>query len=106
MSVSSSQLLSSKDPKQETFQEKLDRILDTQFFEPEKLLENQSPENQKKSMNPLVWFAKLVQNDYQTAEALFAAGFIAFMVVISQELVRMTMHGDAYHPFQSSGSLL
>ena len=108
--VSSSQLQFSKDPQQETFQEKLDRILDTQFFDPEKLLENESSEiheNPEKSMNPLVWFANLVTNDYETAEALFAAGFISFMVVISQELLRMMRYGDAYHPFQngSGGSL-
>lgn len=102
----------SKDPKQqqETFQEKLDRVLDTQFFDPEEILENESPEineNPEKSLNPLVWFANLVRNDYQTAEALFAAGFISLMVVISQELLRMAKYGDAYHPFQngSAGSL-
>ena len=107
-SSSSSQLRLSKDPKQETetFQEKLDRILDTQFFDPSEVFESESSEikeNPEKSLNPLVWFANLVQNDYETAEALFAAGLISFMVVLSQELLRMVRYGDAYHPFQNGG---
>ncbi len=102
-----SQLQLSNDPENETFQEKLDRILDTQFFDPDKLFEKESQEindNPEKSMNPLVWFANLVRNDYETAEALFAAGFISFMVVISQELLRMARYGDAYQPFQNGSA--
>ena len=102
-----SQLQLSKEPENESFQEKLDRILDTQFFDPDKLFENESQEindNPEKSMNPLVWFANLVRNDYETAEALFAAGFISFMVVISQELLRMARYGDAYQPFQNGSA--
>ena len=93
-----------------SMQEKFDDLIDTPFFDPDALLQNQSQEvqeNPTSSPNPLVWFAGLVKNDYQTAEALFAAGFISMMVVLGQEMLRFAKYGDAYRPFEnvSSGSL-
>ena len=97
------------------FQEKLDKFLDTQFFDPDSILaeenENSSPsdggtaeqetEGRNKTTNPtLLWFARLVKNDYETAEALFAAGFISFMVILGQELLRYKLYGENYVPFQ------
>jgi len=96
----------SKDSQEDSLQEKVDQMLDRQFFDPEKILENESPEiieNPKKSKNPAVWLANLALNDYETAEALFAAGFIGIMIVIAKELLRMVLYGDAYQPFQSGG---
>mmetsp|Transcript_32800 Transcript_32800/g.48591 ORF Transcript_32800/g.48591 Transcript_32800/m.48591 type:complete len:95 (+) Transcript_32800:30-314(+) len=51
--------------------------------------------------NPVLqWFAKLVQEDYVTAEALYASTFIFVLVIASQELLRMQMYGmDHYVPF-------
>lgn len=77
-----------------SMEEKMNEFLDSQFFDPE-----QVPEG-----SPLRWFADLVKNDYATAEALYASLFIAGMVVISQELVRMQMYGDQYVPFQKLGN--
>lgn len=93
-----------------SLQESIDFFLDRPFFDPDKVLDNQTKEireRPERSINPLVWFANLVKNDYQTAEALYAAGFISIMVVFAQELLRIVKYGDAYHPFQnvSSGSL-
>jgi hypothetical protein len=93
-----------------SLQESIDFFLDRPFFDPDKVLDNQTKEireRPERSINPLVWFANLVKNDYQTAEALYAAGFISIMVVIAQELLRIVKYGDAYHPFLnvSSGSL-
>ena len=95
---------------EKSMQEKFDDLIDTPFFDPDALLESQSQEvqeNPTSSLNPLVWFAGLVKNDYQTAEALFAAGFISMMVVLGQEMLRFAKYGDAYTPFEnvSSGSL-
>lgn len=95
---------------EKSMQEKFDDLIDTPFFDPDALLESQSQEvqeNPTSSLNPLVWFAGLVKNDYQTAEALFAAGFISMMVVLGQEMLRFAKYGDAYRPFEnvSSGSL-
>ena len=103
-------LSNDKDPETSSFQEKLDRFLDTPLFDPDKLLEDQSDEVKERpesSSNPLVWFANLVKNDYETAEALYAAGIISFLVVLTQELLRMVQYGDAYQPFSSltNGSL-
>ena len=94
----------------------MDAFLDTPFFDPDQILDDKYKGSQDRSSsderslsNPLlVWFANLVKNDYQTAEALYTAAFISIMVVFAQELLRMVKYGDAYHPFQnisSSGSL-
>jgi hypothetical protein len=105
----------------------LDKFLDTPFFDPDKVL-SQNEEQQEvssagdgiqeengkdfnldenresssyQSSNPIaLWFAKLVKNDYETAEALYAAGFISFMVIVGQELLRYQINGDNYIPFQ------
>jgi hypothetical protein len=103
-------LSSDEDPETSSFQEKLNRFLDKPLFDPDKLLEKQTDkvkESPESSINPLVWFANLVKNDYETAEALYAAGIISFLVVLTQELLRMVQYGDAYQPFSSvtNGSL-
>jgi hypothetical protein len=102
----SSELFGSNDndPEPKSFQDKLDSFLDQPLFDPDKMLADQTDEvkeNPESSSNPLVWFANLVKNDYETAEALYAAGIISFMVVLSQELLRMAKYGDAYQPFSS-----
>jgi len=103
----SSQLFGSNDndpPEPKSFQDKLDNFLDKPLFDPDKMLDDQTDkvkENPQSSSNPLVWFANLVKNDYETAEALYAAGIISLMVVLSQELLRMAKYGDAYQPFSS-----
>lgn len=76
-----------------TFEERIDKFLDTEFFNPQDV----------KNGSPLKWFADLVKNDYATAEALYASFFIAGMVLMSQELVRMQIYGDKYVPFQRLG---
>jgi ABC-type spermidine/putrescine transport system permease subunit II len=70
-------------------EEQLNAFLDTEFFDPSKVKEG----------SPLKWFANLVENDYATAEALYTSFFIAFMVLVTQELVRMQLYGDRYVPF-------
>uniref|UniRef100_A0A7S3L595 Uncharacterized protein n=1 Tax=Amphora coffeiformis TaxID=265554 RepID=A0A7S3L595_9STRA len=80
-----------------TFEEKMEKFLDTEWFNPKDVKEG----------SPLKWFADLVENDYATAEALYTSFFIAFMVLITQELVRMQVYGVNYVPFQKlrDGSL-
>jgi hypothetical protein len=70
-----------------------DKMLDRQFFEPNEVGEE----------SPFKWFADLVENDYDTAESLYAGGFLVFMVIVSQELFRMQIHGSSYVPFHSGG---
>mmetsp|Transcript_9239 Transcript_9239/g.17394 ORF Transcript_9239/g.17394 Transcript_9239/m.17394 type:complete len:184 (+) Transcript_9239:71-622(+) len=103
-----------KNVKSKSLQEQMDAFLDRPFFDPDQILDNQNKNSRdgssdvRSSWNPLVWFANLVKNDYQTAEALYTAGFISIMVILAQELLRMVRYGDAYHPFQnisSGGSL-
>lgn len=77
-----------------SMEDKMNDFLDKEFFNPKDVPEG----------SPLRWFADLVENDYATAEALYASFFIAGMVLITQELVRMQLYGDQYIPFQKVGS--
>jgi hypothetical protein len=64
--------------------------LDSSYFDPDAV---SFDDNDDSRHPPIVqWFAKLVQNDYETAEALFASAFIAILVIITQELVRFHLH--------------
>ena len=98
-----------------TMQERIDGFLDTPFFDPDRILDQEEKQmvvkdsednssNASQSNNPLVWFAQLVRNDYETAEALYAAGFISILVILTQELLRMVIYGDAYIPFTKIGN--
>jgi len=75
-------------------EQELQDFLDRPFFVPEKVDDK----------SPLKWFANLVENDYQTAEALFASLFITGMVIVTQEVLRMQLYGpDNYIPFSKGG---
>lgn len=64
-------------------------LLDTPIFDPEKSNS---------------WFADLVKNDYNTAEALYGGLIIAMGVVLSQEALRFVKYGaSGYIPFHGSG---
>jgi hypothetical protein len=76
-----------------SFQEKVDSFLDTPFFDPS-----------SKNNGPLQWFANLVDSDYETAEALYAGVFFVILVVLTQEILRMQLSGDAYVPFRHGGA--
>jgi len=98
--------------------EKIDDFLDTQFFHPDEIISNNDEYlyNKRKNVeskesnsvnenkNPVLWFARLVKDDYQTAEAFYAAVFISILVILTQELLRMVKYGDAYVPFTKIGS--
>lgn len=73
--------------------EKEEDFLDRQFFDPSTVKEG----------SPLKWFANMVENDYETAEALFASFIIAILVFASQELLRFQIYGDQYVPFKKLG---
>lgn len=68
----------------------LDAFLDTPFFDPD------APSSENN------WFANLVKNDYESAEALYVGAIAIFGVVVSQELLRWVKYGDAYVPFSSA----
>lgn len=83
-----------EDPRDDN--EKLDDFLDKSFFEPDSFNEDDS--------GPLASFAKLVKEDYELAETLFAGSFFVVLVIITQELLRMQLYGDRYIPFTKLGS--
>ena len=61
--------------------QKIDNLLDKPFFDP------YAPSNDNN------WFANLVRNDYESAEALYAGVIVILGVVISQQLLRIVKHG-------------
>jgi len=68
---------------------RMSSFLDRQFFDPT-----------KEDQGPLQWFADLTLDDYETAEALYAAAFISLLVIFTQELLRMQLYGNDYIPFK------
>lgn len=68
-------------------EQKIDILLDTPFFDP------YAPSNDDN------WFANLVKNDYNSAEALYAGAVVIFGVIVSQELLRMVKCGGLYASF-------
>ena len=65
-----------------SLEEKIDTFLDKPFFDPN------SPSNDDN------WFANLVKNDYDSAEALYVGVVVIFGVIVSQELLRIVKYGD------------
>jgi hypothetical protein len=61
--------------------QKIDNLLDKPFFDP------YAPSNDNN------WFANLVRNDYESAEALYAGVIVILGVVISQQLLRIVKYG-------------
>lgn len=75
--------------------EQLDDWLDKPFFDPTEYDENDDS----------TWQARLatfVKSDYDVAELVYAGTFLAFMLVVSQELFRMQLYGADYVPFTSN----
>lgn len=65
--------------------QKIGNLLDKPFFDP------YAPSNDKN------WFANLVRNDYESAEALYAGVIVILGVVISQQLLRIVKHGGGIY---------
>ena len=65
-----------------SLEEKIDAFLDKPFFDP----------NAPSSENN--WFANLVKNDYESAEALYVGVVVIIGVIVSQELLRIVKYGD------------
>jgi hypothetical protein len=80
-------------------EEDIDTFLDTPFYDPDKVLEDEESSEASKK------FAMFVKNDYETAEALLAGAFFVVLVVVAQELLRHHIYGSSYVPFTSGGSV-
>ena len=73
----------------------LEEFLDKQFFDPEKVLEDES--------SPL-WlqrFASFVVDDYEKAEVVLAGALIAILIIVAQEVLRLQLYGENYEPFRA-----
>ena len=84
----------------------VDEFLDRQFFDPDKVIEDNNDDDTTSSSPAFIrWFANLVKNDYETAEALYAGTFFVFLVILTQEALRWQLYGDNYVPFASGRSV-
>jgi len=77
-----------------SFDQKIDNLLDSPFFDP------YAPSNDDN------WFANLVKNDYESAEALYAGAVVMFGVIVSQELLKIVKYGGGYVTFSPSDGKL
>jgi hypothetical protein len=68
----------------------LDQFLNQPFWDPTTVDENDK--------SPIGWFARLVQQDYELAETLFVGAYFVILVIVTQELLRFQLSGDAYVP--------
>ena len=68
----------------------LNEFLDQPFWDPTTVDEND------KSL--IGWFARLVQQDYELAETLFVGAYFVILVIVTQEILRFQLFGDAYVP--------
>ena len=66
-----------------------DDWLDRPFFDPNDFSDDDS--------TLLGKFAHLVKTDYNLAETLYAGCFVAFMMIVSQEMLRFQIHGQTLH---------
>lgn len=83
-----------KETKDDIIITQLTDLLDQTLFDPN------SPSNTNN------WFANIVKNDYDTAEALYAGLVITLGVIVSQEALRIVKYGDVYVPFHGTGGRL
>ena len=71
-----------------------DTFLDTPFFDPNIILKDPN------SNSLLKRFASWVQEDYETVEIIATATLFIFLIVVSQELLRVQIYGfENYIPF-------
>ena len=83
-----------QETKDDIITNQLSNLLDQPLFDPN------SPSNTNN------WFANIVKNDYDTAEALYSGLVIILGVIVSQEALRIVKYGDAYVPFHGTGGRL
>lgn len=83
-----------------SFQERLDEFLDRPFFDP-----NAYNDVDEKDTSFMAKFARLVKSDYELAETLYVSLVFVVLVIVSQELLRMQLNGDAYIPFGTNGGV-
>jgi hypothetical protein len=71
-----------------------DTFLDTPFFDPNTIL------NDPSSNSLLKRFATWVQEDYETVEVIVTGTLFIFLIVVTQELLRIQIYGfENYVPF-------
>ena len=92
------------DDDEQNFIRRVDEFLDKPFFDPDSEAARQEDEGDE-SPSLKSRFARLVIEDYATAEAIYAGLFFSLLLVATQEALRYYMYGvDDYVPFSRGGS--
>jgi len=93
---------SDDDDDNRTIGQRVDEFLDKPFFDPDNEAARQEEEGEGSS-SLKSWFARLVIEDYASAEALYAGLFFSFLLLVTQEALRYYMYGAEYVPFSRVG---
>jgi len=74
----------------------MDEFLDTPFFDPDRVLEDETSSPWLKRL------ASFVVDDYERAEAVLTGAFFVLLIIVAQEVLRMQLYGENYEPFARS----
>ena len=90
------------DNNKQNFRQRVDNFLDRQFFDPDGEAARQEDEGDETS-SLKSRFARLVIEDYATAEAIYVGLFFSILLLATQEALRYYMYGVDYVPFSRGG---
>ena len=88
-------MAASNDDEEQNFRQRVDDFLDQPFFSPEDEGDETSSLKSR--------FARLVIEDYATAEAIYVGLFFSILLLATQEALRYYMYGVDYVPFSRGG---
>ena len=91
-------MAASNDDEEQNFRQRVDAFLDQAFFNPDGEAARQEDEGDETS-SLKSRFARLVIEDYATAEAIYVGLFFSILLLATQEALRYYMYGVDYVPF-------
>lgn len=95
-------MAASNDDEEQNFRQRVNKFLDRPFFDPDDEAAWQEGEGDETS-SLKSRFARLVIEDYATAEAIYVGLFFSILLLATQEALRYYMYGVDYVPFSRGG---
>jgi len=95
-------MAASNDDEEQNFRQRVNKFLDRPFFDPDGEAARQEDEGDETS-SLKSRFARLVIEDYATAEAIYVGLFFSILLLATQEALRYYMYGVDYVPFSRGG---
>lgn len=88
------------DDDEQNFRQRVDAFLDKPFFDVEAARQEDEGDETSSLKSR---FARLVIEDYATAEAIYVGLFFSILLLATQEALRYYMYGVDYVPFSRGG---